>query len=496
MFSEEILCFSRIEVSFMKTIISILDKKGQDVRSPIIKALEQLTVEDASFVLASPSNTVETDDLHSLLKKTVASTTVIGLVFPRYISQSKPQFTTIDNTTSVFEGRLYNYHEALLTNVLGKERIVPHETAMEKLLKKSEGDFCQIVVEPQKILAIRDSIGVQPLYYGENENFAALATNRTALWKLNISRICTFPPGNLALINQDGFTFKPVKTLVHSKPKKITMNEAARTLGLLLEQSVHARVKDTKEVAIAFSGGLDSSIIAFLTKKCGVNVHLIHVSLHDQPETEEAKKIAYELELPLDVHLFKADDVERATIKVLELIEEADPVKVAIGVPFFWVAKKTIETGISVLLAGQGADELFGGYQRYLNEYIVYGKKKVQETMFSDVLKIHETNLERDEKICNFYNLGLRLPFASYGIAQFALSLPMELKLEKKFDSLRKLVLRKTAMNLGLPKVVANKPKKAIQYATGVNAVLAKIAKKKSLNVKEYVEKLFRELNG
>jgi asparagine synthase (glutamine-hydrolysing) len=273
------------------------------------------------------------------------------------------------------------------------------------------------------------------------------------------------------------------------------MNEASRTLGKLLEQSVHARVKDTKEVAIAFSGGLDSSIIAFLAKKCGVIVHLIHVSLRDQPEIEEAKKIANELELPLDVHLFTADDVERTAIKVLELIEEADPVKVAIGVPFLWVAKKAIETGISVLLAGQGADELFGGYQRYLNEYIVYGKKKVQETMLSDVLKIHESNLERDEKICNFYGIGLRLPFASYNIAKFALNLPVELKLEKKFDGLRKLVLRRTAMNLGLPKLVVNKPKKAIQYATGVNAVLAKTAKKQSLNAKEYVEKLFRELN-
>lgn len=479
----------------MKTIISVLDKKDQDTRSLTIKALEQLSVGDTSFVLASPSQIVETEDLRSLFKKTVASSTVIGLVFPKYPAQSRPQFTTIDDTASVFEGRLYNSPETLPANLLSKELHVPHEKAMEKLLKKAEGDFCQIMVEPQKILAVRDSVGVQPLYYGENESFAALATNRTALWKLHISRVFSFPPGNLALINQDGFTFKPVKTLVRSKPKKITMNEASRTLGKLLEQSVHARVKDTKEVAIAFSGGLDSSIIAFLAKKCGVNVHLIHVSLHNQPEIEEARKIANELELPLDVHLFTADDVERAAIKVLELIEEADPVKVAIGVPFLWVAKKAIETGINVLLAGQGADELFGGYQRYLNEYIVYGKKKVQETMLSDVLKIHESNLERDEKICNFYGVELRLPFASYNIAKFALNLPVELKLEKKSDGLRKLVLRKTAMNLGLSKLVVNKPKKAIQYATGVNAFLAKTAKKQSLNAKEYVEKLFRELN-
>ncbi len=479
----------------MKTIVSIHDKKGGDARSAIIKVLEQLAVEDASYVLASPSEIAETDDLHSLLKKNVSSSTIIGLVFSKYFAQNKPQFMTVGNTAAIFEGRLYNFHETLASDTVKRELQLPDEKAMEKLLKKADGDFCQIVINPQRILAIRDSIGVQPFYYGENEDYAALATNRTALWKLGINGVFSFPPGNLASISRDGFTFKPVKRLVSSKAKRTTMNEAAKTLGLLLERSVHARVKDTKEVAVAFSGGLDSSIIAFLAKKCGVNIHLIHVSLRGQLEIEEARKIADELKLPLDVQLFGTDDVEKAVVKVLELIEEADPVKVAIGVPFLWVSERTIESAISVLLAGQGADELFGGYQRYVNEYVLHGKKKVRETMFSDVLKIHESNLERDEKICNFYGVELRLPFASYDVAKFALSLPVELKLDKKLDSLRKLVLRKTALNLGLPEVVVNKPKKAVQYATGVNAVLAKTSKKQGLSVKEYLTELFCELN-
>ncbi|HLN45195.1 MAG TPA: asparagine synthetase B [Candidatus Sulfotelmatobacter sp.] len=479
----------------MKTIISVLNKKKQDIRSPIIKTLEQLAVEDASFVLASPSEIVETEDLRSLLKKTIISYTGIGLVFTKHLTQSKLQFTSVDNTTSVFEGRLYESSDALTANVQSKQIHVPNEKAMEKLLRQAEGDFCQITVEPQRIMAARDAIGVQPLYYGENETLVALATNRRALWKLNINKVYSFPPGNLASISKDGFIFKPIRMLVRPKPKRITLNVAAERLRILLERSVCARVKDTREVAVAFSGGLDSSIIAFLAKKSGVNVHLIHVSLYNQPETEEAKKIADMLELPLDVHLFKAHDVETAVIRVLELIEEADPIKVAIAVPFLWIANKTVDKGISVLLAGQGADELFGGYQRYLNEYILHGKRNVQETMFSDVMKIHESNLERDEKICRFYDVELRLPFASYDIAKFALNLPVELKLEKKVDGLRKLVLRETAMNLGLPKLVVNKPKKAIQYATGVNTVLTKTAKRQSLNVKPYVEKLFHELN-
>jgi asparagine synthase (glutamine-hydrolysing) len=175
------------------------------------------------------------------------------------------------------------------------------------------------------------------------------------------------------------------------------------------------------------------------------------------------------------------------------LIEEPDPVKVAVGIPFYWAAQKTAECGLDVLLAGQGADELFGGYQRYVNEYLCHGASGLQEIMYADIARLHETNIERDKKICNFHDVDLRLPFASYIIAQFALSLPVKLKIENKPHGQRKLVLRRVGLNLGLPEAIVNKPKKAVQYATGVNAVLGKIAKKQNMTVRAYVERLFLE---
>jgi asparagine synthase (glutamine-hydrolysing) len=121
------------------------------------------------------------------------------------------------------------------------------------------------------------------------------------------------------------------------------------------------------------------------------------------------------------------------------------------------------------------------------------GDEQVRKTMYNDVVKIHESNIERDEKICSFNDVELRLPFASYQIAKFALSLPTELKIEKKADSLRKLVLRKAAENMGLSEAIAKNPKKAVQYSTGISSALKKLAKKQKGTLAEYINELFQK---
>ena len=403
------------------------------------------------------------------------------------------KLASLEDATVLFDGTVYPSTPNASGAEIMAEKLqqADHLKASETFLREVEGDFAFIIAEPERIIAGRDPVGVQPLYYGENKTMAALASNRKALWKLGIEKPLSFPPGHLALVSRDGFKFKPVKTLAYSEPKQVTMQDAAATLQELLEQAVRVRVSDVRDVAVAFSGGLDSSVVVFLAKKCQVNVHLVHVSMEDQTETEEARKAADALGLPLQVYLFGEDDVERVVPKVVELIEEPDPIKASIGVPFYWAAEKTSAAGLTVMLAGQGADELFGGYQRYVSEYLLHGEEAVRKAMFSDVVGIHESNLERDMKICGFHGVELRVPFGSYQIAEFAMSLPTELKIEKRADTLRKLVLRKTAENMSLPTSVTEKTKKAVQYSTGINNALKKIAKKQKTTLSEYIKKLF-----
>ena len=476
----------------MGAIIAIVNKRGENATEPAVAMLKMLKHKGIeAFGVASPTTAKIEKSIEALQNQNVNSPVVVGHAFSKIFAHDTPQPIKVDDATLVFDGRIYPTTKVSDTEFVVK-KLKNHKEAVKDLIEDSEDCFAFAVAEPKKITAGRDVMGIHPFYHGENMEFAALASERKALWRIGIKTVNSFPPGNMAFVDRNGFKFKPIKTLAYSRAKQITMQAAAKKLQKLLQHSVKKRVSGLREVAVAFSGGVDSSIIAFLAANSGVNVHLIHVSLQNQPETEQAKKTAEKLELPIHVYLYDAGDVEKVLPNVLWLIEEPDPIKASIGIPFYWTAEKAAEMDFKVMLAGQGADELFGGYQRYVHDYLTYGSEKLRETLFNDVLKLHENNFERDFKICNFHNVELRLPFATYQIAKFATELPVELKIEMKDNGLRKLVLRRVAENLGLPQFIAKKPKRAIQYATGVNKTLKKLATMKGMPMKEYIQETFQ----
>jgi asparagine synthase (glutamine-hydrolysing) len=478
----------------MGAVIAVLNKKHHNASEKAVAMLKILKYKSAEdFGMASPNNVEIEKSVEALHGKIIKSPIIIGYVFSKILASDKPQPIMLKEATFVFDGRIYpsiaeTYDAEIVAEKLQKNR----KENIKKLIQKVEGDFAFVIAESQRFVAGRDVMGLRPLYYGENTEYAALASERKALWKIGIKNACSFPPGHMAFINENGFKFKPIKTLDYLKTKQTSIQAATKKLQTLLQKSVEERVSGLKEVALAFSGGLDSSLIAHLAKNSGVNVKLIHVSLKNQLETKHAENAAEALKLPIYSYLYEEKQVAETFPKVLWLIEETDPVKVSIGVPFYWVAENAAKMRFKILLAGQGADELFGGYKRYVNDYRQYGSKRVQETIFNEIAKMYENNFERDFKICNFHNVELRLPFATYSMANFAITLPLELKINLLDEGMRKIVLRRLGKNLGLPSSITEREKMAIQYATGVSKILKKLANNKGLSQKEYLQQTFQ----
>lgn len=477
----------------MKTTIAVLNKKGENTTHALINALKTIHPEkNTQFGIITPSMKVPETNIDKLCRQNLNSSTAFGYAASASNSLFELHLEKRGDSTIALEGATYAPTTETSLKKIIESKIDCTKTAIE-FLADAEGEFSLRIIEPNKIIAARDAIGVKPLYYGENTEIAVLASNLKSFWNLGIQGPKSFPPGHIAFLTSKGFKFGPVKTLSNSRPEPTTLEDAARSLQELLEYSVKIRVNRSERVGVAFSGGLDSSVVACLAKKYCSDVQLIHVSLENQPETEDAWKAAEELDLPIQIHLFKESEVEKTIPRVLEIIEDPEPLKINVGIPLNWVAEKAAEAKIRILLAGQGADELFGGYQRYVKQYLLEGDEKVRETFFKDVLSLYETNIERDEKIFAFHDVSLRLPFASFEIAEFALGLPTELKFENKPDSLRKLVLRKMAENIGVPEIIAQRPKKAVQYSTGISDVLKKIAKKHNTTLGQYLNEIFQK---
>lgn len=471
----------------MGALAAVYDKKDADATSSVSIMLNELKHlgTSAPRVVCHPSIFIA-QSLGNLSGEQTFSKTAVGT------NNSEPVIG--DRYMLVFEGQFFPPAKtSIVHHFMDKLGHQPLKIA-RRIIKELDGSYTFAFSSSDQILVGRDQIGTKPLYYGENESVCAVASERKALWKIEVKDVHSFPPGNLAVINEAGFEFEPVSVLKPPNQKEIGMLEAAKRLQKLLEKSTRERVSDAKKVGVAFSGGLDSSVIAVLAKLAGASVHLVCVGLEGQGEAEHAKDAAETLGLPLTLQEHAVADVEKVLPKILWLIEEPDVMKTGVALPFYWTAEVASKLGCHVLLAGQGADELFGGYHRYLNDYAVGGGEKVREALFCDTAMSYETNFQRDEPVCAYHKVELRLPFVDTEVVRFALSLPVNLKILSAEDNVRKRVLRQVAKSLGIQASIADKPKKAIQFATGVDKALEKLARKEGLTQRSYIDQVFKEV--
>ena len=478
----------------IKDTLAIINKNGRNSFDSIFSALASVKkFRFLNFGIVTPSKILLEKDLNCFKKLSINSPLLIGYVFSIGVSNKAQTIHILNDSILVFDGQkpFQNRKNQLIKDF----KITPNQT-LEKLASNliinGEGAFIFAIIQKNQLILGRDSIGIHPFYYSENKNLIAFATNRKILWNLKFENPFAFPPGRIGIVNQSGLKFRSVKNFVLSNPLSLSLKQAATKLYQILDNSVSSQVSGLTKCAIAFSGGLDSSLIAFLLKKYVKHIQLIHVSLENKYGIEEAKNAAKILDLPIKIYQYKEGDVKKIISKIIWLIEDPDPVKLSIGIPFYWIAEKTIQNGFETLLAGQGADELFGGYKRYLDAYLLKDQRLVTKQLFSDIVNLHENNLSRDMKLCNYHGVDLLCPFITPELVEFALRLPLELKIEPKSDSLRKIVLRQVGHDLKLPSSIVDKPKKALQYSTGVNKVLKKIAKKNKKILSEYVVSLFQ----
>src|SRR2546428_1968306 len=153
---------------------------------------------------------------------------------------------------------------------------------------KSPGDYAILGVSNEGLIAGRDPIGQKPLYYGSDKGILLFASLKTALANVGIADPKPVPPGQIVSITNAAPSTDDTYRLENIAEDRITEETAVKKLGSLLTESTVKTIPEGS--AIAFSGGLDSTLVAEAAVLSPRKVELLTVGLENQPELQHAQQ--------------------------------------------------------------------------------------------------------------------------------------------------------------------------------------------------------------
>ena len=322
----------------------------------------------------------------------------------------QPMYSACKNFVIVFNGEIYNHLElrAKITDISWNghsdtETIINYIARFGiKSIKDFNGIFGFAIydIKNEKIYIVRDRYGVKPIYYYHDDNKFIFSSEIRPIKKLVDSEI---DRNNLATLLKLRYNPSPI-TLYDNIHKlkaghiieynirnkifsissfiapiyinnNVSFEDAIKRYGELFEQAIKRQLLSDVEVGILLSGGIDSALVAYYAQKYSnkpIKTFTIGFSENDDSdETIDAKETAKIL--GTEHYEIKITDKQFETIfqKCINIVEE--PLGTTSIIPMYFLNELVSNSGIKVVLTGQGADEPLGGYPRYRGE-LMYGK--------------------------------------------------------------------------------------------------------------------------
>ncbi len=335
------------------------------------------------------------------------------------------------------------------------------------------GHYALLHISHDTLLCARDHLGCRPLFIGQLNNTIAVSNIPNIINMLGAEPE-PVQPASITKINQHG-----VSTLPYWKPtfRKEDDTSLVELLRDTLLDSVRRIVK--RRSGLFFSGGLDSNVLAKLCIDSGLEPVFISSGLKEARDWRNIRAAADSLGVEVMEVEITEEDIENAVRELEHVLGTLSVMDAAIGCVFAIQSKRLHEAGIRYAVAGQGADELFGGYMKYLRILEEHGYLGLQKSLTEDVFNLHRFGLPRDSLACKLADVELTLPYLLPTVAEIGLAIPPELKLRRREDGIvvRKYILRLVAEQLGLGEI-AYVEKSALQYGTGVNKAVERMMRR------------------
>lgn len=234
-------------------------------------------------------------------------------------------------------------------------------------------------------------------------------------------------------------------------------------------------VKDRQQIGVSFSGGVDSCLLAKVCKDLGYDVLLLTMGFEGSHDVEFSKQMARELGMVHKIEIISEKSFASVAKKVWDKIRVDNLSWNENCIAFYYVAKLAKRHKITKVVTANGIDELFCGYNAYRNS-VSDGPDAVLE-MMRDKLDNETRMMKAVNQITAEFGVRIVQPFLSEGFVEFAKTVPLEEKIKDKDDLVRKHIIRKIAVLVGVPTESALKLKKAMQYGSLIHKNLLKVKK-------------------
>lgn len=407
----------------------------------------------------------------------------LAIVDPK--SGNQPLYSPDRKLVLAANGEIYNHQELraqfpdyeFQTETDSEILLALYQKKGPAFLDELNGIFAFAIydIENDVYFIARDHIGIIPLYIGWDTQGAFYVASELKALEGICTKIETFKPGHY-IYSKDGQNFQQWYKRDWESFENIKDNESdIDTLRKGLEAAVHRQLMSDVPYGVLLSGGLDSSVIAavtklFASKRIESNdqesawypqLHSFAVGLKGSPDLIAAKKAADHIGTVHHEINFSIQEGLDAIRDVIYHLETYDVTTIRASTPMYLLARVIKSMGIKMVLSGEGSDELFGGYLYF---HKAPNAEKFHEETVRKMSKLHLYDCLRANKSLAAWGIEGRVPFLDKDFIDVAMRLNPTDKMIKN-GRMEKWILRK-AFEDYLPESIVWRQKE--QFSDGV----------------------------
>jgi asparagine synthase (glutamine-hydrolysing) len=314
-------------------------------------------------------------------------------------------------------------------------------TQIEKRLNQLEGMFAFILYDDKskRYLVARDPIGIIPLYYGYDKKRQLYIGSEMKSIVDCCDEVYNFPPGHY--FDSESDEIKQYYQPVWKDYKHVATQPASpKIIHDSLVASVKKHLMSDVPYGVLLSGGLDSSVISAIAQINAAKrieddqqspawwpqLHSFAVGLEGSPDLSAAKKVAEKIGTIHHEIIFTVEQGLDALSDVIYHLETYDVTTIRAATPMFLMARKIKSMGIKMVLSGEGADEIFGGYLYF---HKAPNAKEFHQETVRKLERLHQFDCLRANKAMAAWGVEARVPFLDRAFLDIAMSISPEAKM-------------------------------------------------------------------